>query len=101
MVRLRQGVPSTCVLIPVIFTCPMLGRLTLCINHSMIQDVTAIESPLGPHRTMHGQVVEWIGRRIVSGELTRGSQLPNEAELAAQLKVSRGGIREAVKALAA
>jgi DNA-binding FadR family transcriptional regulator len=50
---------------------------------------------------MHGQVVEWIGRRIVSGELTRGSQLPNEAELAAQLKVSRGGIREAVKALAA
>jgi DNA-binding FadR family transcriptional regulator len=63
--------------------------------------VSVTESPLGPHRTMHGQVVEWIGRRIVSGELTRGSQLPNEAELAAQLKVSRGGIREAVKALAA
>ncbi len=60
-----------------------------------------MEGPLGRHRTMHGQVVEWIGRRIVSGELTNGSQLPNEADLAAQLKVSRGGVREAVKALAA
>jgi DNA-binding FadR family transcriptional regulator len=60
-----------------------------------------MESPLGRHRTMHGQVVEWLGRRIVSGELSHGSQLPNEAELAAQLRVSRGGIREAVKALAA
>ena len=50
---------------------------------------------------MHGQVVEWLGRRIVSGELSHGSQLPNEAELAAELKVSRGGVREAVKALAA
>jgi len=50
---------------------------------------------------MHGQVVEWLGRRIVSGELSDGAQLPNEADLAAQLKVSRGGVREAVKALAA
>jgi DNA-binding FadR family transcriptional regulator len=60
-----------------------------------------MDSPLGRHRTMHGQVVEWLGRRIVSGELSDGSQLPNEAELAAQLKVSRGGLREAIKALAA
>lgn len=60
-----------------------------------------MDSPLGRHRTMHGQVVEWLGRRIVSGELSYGSQLPNEADLAAQLKVSRGGVREAVKALAA
>ncbi|MFD4194880.1 FadR/GntR family transcriptional regulator [Amycolatopsis thermoflava] len=57
--------------------------------------------PLGRHRTLHGQVVEWLGRRIVSGELANGSQLPNEADLAAQLNVSRGGVREAVKALAA
>ncbi|WP_236796908.1 FadR/GntR family transcriptional regulator [Amycolatopsis sp. GM8] len=57
--------------------------------------------PLGPHRTIHGRVVEWLGRRIVSGELPAGAQLPNEAELAAQLDVSRGGVREAVKALAA
>jgi DNA-binding FadR family transcriptional regulator len=63
--------------------------------------MSVMDNPLGRHRTMHGRVVEWLGRRIVSGELTDGSQLPNEAELAAQLKVSRGGIREAVKALAA
>ncbi|SFP43784.1 regulatory protein, gntR family [Amycolatopsis arida] len=60
-----------------------------------------MESPLGRHRTIHGQVVEWLGRRIVAGELSHGSRLPNEAELAAQVKVSRGGVREAVKALAA
>jgi DNA-binding FadR family transcriptional regulator len=63
--------------------------------------MSVTDSPLGRHRTMHGRVVEWLGRRIVSGELSDGSRLPNEAELAAQLKVSRGGIREAVKALAA
>lgn len=57
--------------------------------------------PLGRHRTMHGRVVELLGRRIVSGEFPHGGQLPNEVELAAELEVSRGGIREAVKALAA
>src|SRR5205807_5095145 len=60
-----------------------------------------VDPPLGQHRTMHGRVVEWIGLRIVSGEFADGSQLPNEAELAARLNVSRGGVREAVKALAA
>jgi len=50
---------------------------------------------------MHGRVVEWIGLRIVSGEFAHGSQLPNEGELAARLHVSRGGVREAIKALAA
>lgn len=57
--------------------------------------------PLGQHRTMHGRVVEWIGTRIVSGEFADGSRLPNETELAARLQVSRGAVREAVKALAA
>jgi DNA-binding FadR family transcriptional regulator len=50
---------------------------------------------------MHGRVVEWLGLRIVSGEFAAGSQLPNEADLAARLSVSRGGVREAIKALAA
>ena len=50
---------------------------------------------------MHGRVVEWLGLRIVSGEFASGSQLPNEADLAARLAVSRGGVREAIKALAA
>lgn len=57
--------------------------------------------PLGRHRTIHARVVDWLGRQIVSGQLASGAQLPNEAELAAQLSVSRGGVREAVKALAA
>lgn len=63
--------------------------------------MTQSTSPLGQHRTMHGRVVEWIGTRIVSGEFAAGSRLPNETELAARLQVSRGGVREAVKALAA
>ena len=50
---------------------------------------------------MHGRVVEWLGLRIVAGEYEPGSQLPNEADLADRLGVSRGGVREAVKALAA
>jgi DNA-binding FadR family transcriptional regulator len=50
---------------------------------------------------MHGRVVEWLGLRIVSGEFAAGSRLPNEADLAARLSVSRGGVREAIKALAA
>jgi DNA-binding FadR family transcriptional regulator len=57
--------------------------------------------PFGDHRTLHGRVVEWIGLRIVSGEFGHGDQLPNETDLAASLQVSRGGVREAVKALAA
>jgi DNA-binding FadR family transcriptional regulator len=60
-----------------------------------------MENPLGEHRTMHGRVVEWIGLRIVSGEFDSGSQLPNETDLGARLSVSRGAVREAVKALAA
>jgi len=50
---------------------------------------------------MHGRVVEWLGLRVVSGEFAPGSQLPNESDLAEGLGVSRGGVREAVKALAA
>jgi DNA-binding FadR family transcriptional regulator len=50
---------------------------------------------------MHGRVVEWLGLRIVAGEFAPGSQLPNESDLAESLGVSRGGVREAVKALAA
>lgn len=53
------------------------------------------------HRTLHGQVVELLGARIVAGDFPVGSKLPIEDELAARLGVSRGGVREAVKALAA
>lgn len=48
-------------------------------------------------------VIEMVARRIEalvrSGDLTRGSQLPSEPQLAAMLQVSRGSLREALKGL--
>jgi GntR family transcriptional repressor for pyruvate dehydrogenase complex len=48
-------------------------------------------------------VIEMVARRIEalvrSGELTRGSRLPSEPQLAAMLQVSRGSLREALKGL--
>jgi DNA-binding FadR family transcriptional regulator len=56
--------------------------------------------PVAP-RTLHGQVLQYLGQAIVSGEHAEGSTLPVEEELAAQLRISRGGLREVVKALSA
>ncbi|MEO3755500.1 FadR/GntR family transcriptional regulator [Streptomyces sp. B6B3] len=53
------------------------------------------------YRTMHQRVVDELGRRIVGGEWQPGESLPVEGALAVQLGVSRGALREAVKALAA
>jgi DNA-binding FadR family transcriptional regulator len=53
------------------------------------------------YRTMHQQVVDELGRRIVNGRLEPDRSLPVEDTLAAELGVSRGVLREAVKALAA
>ena len=46
---------------------------------------------------MHGRIVHTIGRRIVSGDLQPGEQLPT----AAHIRASRGVVREAIKVLAA
>jgi GntR family transcriptional regulator, transcriptional repressor for pyruvate dehydrogenase complex len=43
--------------------------------------------------------IEKIKSRIVSGDLKPGSRLPREADLAADLGVSRSSLREAVRAL--
>ncbi|HWM40682.1 MAG TPA: FCD domain-containing protein [Streptomyces sp.] len=53
------------------------------------------------YRTMHQQVVDELGRRIVNGLVEPDGSLPVEDALAAELGVSRGALREAVKALAA
>jgi DNA-binding FadR family transcriptional regulator len=45
------------------------------------------------------QVVDLLGGRIVSGEAAVGETLPNEADLQAELDVSRTVVREAVKIL--
>lgn len=60
-------------------------------------------SPVGaiPRRSLHDEVVERLGRGIVSGGFEEGATLPTEAELSADLGVSRNVLREAVKVLVA
>ena len=53
-----------------------------------------------PTRGIHGEVVQSIGRRIVSEKWEPGSVLP-EGQLLAELNVSRTVLREAIKVLAA
>lgn len=52
-------------------------------------------------RTSHAQVVEELGKAIVSGQFAVGTILPGDAELAFRFKVSRTVLREAMKTLAA
>lgn len=52
-------------------------------------------------RTSHAQVVDEMGKAIVSGEFPVGSILPGDLDLAARFKVSRTVLREAMKTLAA
>lgn len=53
-----------------------------------------------PARSLHGQVVHEMGRRILRGEWQSGHSLPSEGNLTAELKVSRTVLREAIKVLA-
>jgi DNA-binding FadR family transcriptional regulator len=52
-------------------------------------------------RTSHAQVVDELGREIISGEYPVGTTLPGDLELAQRFKVSRTVLREAMKTLAA
>ncbi len=56
--------------------------------------------PRGLSRSVHGQVADEIGRRIVSGDYPPGSILPTEGTYSALLDVSRTAYREAIKMLA-
>ena len=58
--------------------------------------------PLGGYhgRGLHGEVVERLGRLIMSGELTEGATL-EVTELAAEFDVSRSVLREALRVLKA
>jgi DNA-binding FadR family transcriptional regulator len=53
------------------------------------------------YRTMHQRVVDELGGRIVRGAWRPGESLPVEDALASEIGVSRGALREAVKAVAA
>jgi len=48
---------------------------------------------------LYEQIVHQIEESILKGELSEGSQLPPERELAEQFGVSRTAVREAIKAL--
>ena len=63
---------------------------------SASQNESAIE--LLQQHSLTTLVLRELERQIVSGELAAGAKL-NEAELAAQLRVSRGPVREAFRAL--
>ncbi|MGX1123143.1 DNA-binding transcriptional regulator YhcF (GntR family) [Streptomyces ambofaciens] len=52
-------------------------------------------------QTTHQRVVHELGRRIVAGAWVPGASLPVEDALAAEIGVSRGVLREAVKSLVA
>lgn len=52
-------------------------------------------------RSLHGQVVHELGRRIVTGDIDEGDVLPNETELGASFDVSRTALREGIKVLTA
>lgn len=50
---------------------------------------------------VHRDVVETLARRILSGEIPPGENLPNTHDLSAELGVSRSALREAIKVLTA
>jgi len=52
-------------------------------------------------RSLHEQVIQALGQRIVSGELAPGEVLPREEVLAERMAVSRTVLREALKVLVA
>jgi DNA-binding FadR family transcriptional regulator len=62
----------------------------------MVDDETAPAA-----RSQTDVVIDGVKRMLTSGELEPGSRLPIEKDLAAQLGVSRGSLREGVRALAA
>ena len=52
-------------------------------------------------RNLHGQVVQELGKQIVSGQLQPGALLPREEALAERMVISRTALRESLKVLAA
>jgi len=52
-------------------------------------------------RTSHAQVVDELGREIISGHHPVGATLPGDHDLAQRFRVSRTVLREAMKTLAA
>jgi DNA-binding FadR family transcriptional regulator len=75
-----------------------LGRLTM-VEHKKAAAITPVLKR--GSGSVHSSVAEAIGKRIVRGEFLPGTILPNEAKWAADFKVSRSAVREAIKILMA
>ena len=67
-------------------------------NSKFLDDVTHVKSS---SKTLPERVADQIRQLIIDRHMENGDQLPNEFELAQQLNVSRGSVREAVKLLVA
>ncbi|MDD3368187.1 MAG: FadR/GntR family transcriptional regulator [Lachnospiraceae bacterium] len=64
-------------------------------------DINLLDNVKESGQPLAGQVAERISQLIIDQHLTVNDKLPNEFELAKQLNVGRGTIREAIKQLAA
>ncbi|RII36905.1 FadR family transcriptional regulator [Pseudooceanicola sediminis] len=52
-------------------------------------------------RRINGEIADWLGRQIVSGQLSEGAAVPREIEFCDRTGISRGAYREALRVLAA
>jgi len=68
-------------------------------NRRLVPRARALSRPSQsyPEAGLHGRIVHAIGRRIVSGAISPGEQLPTPASV----RAGRGVLREAIKVLAA
>ncbi len=72
------------------------------IEKIMINQRTVSSRPIKKRpKSIHHQIVETLGREIVTGGMPIGSQIPTESILAESLGVGRLALREAMKVLAA
>lgn len=67
-------------------------------GNKLLDSIQTVEKPVKP---LVDQVVDQIRTLIIEQHLSIGSKLPTEMELAQQLNVGRGTVREAVKQLVA
>ncbi|MBD0242848.1 FadR family transcriptional regulator, partial [Acinetobacter baumannii] len=52
-----------------------------------------------PSKSQHALIVQQLGLKIVSGEISENEKLPSEVDLCEEYKVSRPVFREAIRVL--
>jgi GntR family transcriptional repressor for pyruvate dehydrogenase complex len=71
------------------------------VNDDATNNPVPLGAPIHRVRKAYEQVYDQLRELIMTGEVSRGERLPNEAVLARQFGVSRGTVREALRVLAA